>query len=681
MSTGLIFSRSYAELYQSPDTDVFQGNYSACLATFASRPNRERASTASTMATNVLLKAEVQPHAYLTINYYEDDPMVTLIHRIFSFHPPMGAQGESLHFAFVGDVQGGMPPTVVTFPNELFRHTGSIRVPDETTLAAAFAGTTDTTVGPYQDTDAGTAALGTRAGMYLPPKFVSAMLAKDNYTPREAWELLTPLITADGNDPATPSTVAGYQPLLDWLRAACTKSPVANEQGTVQVIIPAALSTSLYTPFPMTGPMKAAVAAVLRRDGLTGSPEPASSTGTIAAINALTERIQEGNAAAEARATNSKLKTPEDYYGQATFRLLRLTHQPSAVTLPELYREVAMTTKRTERSMIEEVFLAKADDLGLPGLHPVVTTSLTKKITTLNFAHHNLDDLDSGIHPFLTVPLAPRDLTLLEQTLKDYDNLVQGSGAQLQDLAALRAAEKAGAPSNLTEATMALKSCRILLHCILGDHHTHTEAFDLFVSAWQRHEMTIARQLELLPHGPTLALRWIQLRMSNWFTTQISVVGAHHPPNYTDLIEKILHHEHWVPQLPIGYLPSPATPRLPSSPGTPSQISPGGPRPPAPAPPAAGSRGERNANQDYKSQFQQFKDMGLSLKTVRDKAKAANKPVPQNATGTEMCLSYHISGFCWSNCSRKEDHRPHSSEESKSLLAWCKECWKQQGPQ
>lgn len=86
-------------------------------------------------------------------------------------------------------------------------------------------------------------------------------------------------------------------------------------------------------------------------------------------------------------------------------------------------------------------------------------------------------------------------------------------------------------------------------------------------------------------------------------------------------------------------------------------------------------------NNHYSEDFAPFKALGLPLKAVRDKARDAGKPVPNNDSGTEFCLPYHVLGFCWDNCGRKEDHRKHSSREHGRCLGWCRECYREGGPQ
>ena len=109
------------------------------------------------------------------------------------------------------------------------------------------------------------------------------------------------------------------------------------------------------------------------------------------------------------------------------------------------------------------------------------------------------------------------------------------------------------------------------------------------------------------------------------------------------------------------------------------------PSPPAASPPPAQQRPastpcERVTNVSNNPAFKEFKERGLPLNTVRETAAAAGKYIPKNAAGTEMCLSYHVSGFCSGNCSRPEGHCPHTAPERKDLLDWCKECYYKGGP-
>jgi hypothetical protein len=68
------------------------------------------------------------------------------------------------------------------------------------------------------------------------------------------------------------------------------------------------------------------------------------------------------------------------------------------------------------------------------------------------------------------------------------------------------------------------------------------------------------------------------------------------------------------------------------------------------------------------------------MRNIRDTSRAAGKPVPHSNTGTEMCLSYHVLGFCWHNCNRAEDHQVHTVPETTRLKEWCGMCYREGGP-
>ena len=91
-------------------------------------------------------------------------------------------------------------------------------------------------------------------------------------------------------------------------------------------------------------------------------------------------------------------------------------------------------------------------------------------------------------------------------------------------------------------------------------------------------------------------------------------------------------------------------------------------------------RGERCNNPDYQEGFLRFKELGLPVKEVQDKAKAVGKTLPVNRQGVKMCLSYHVLGFCWSNCGKAADHQTPAPTDTQKLMNWCRECYQAGGP-
>jgi hypothetical protein len=83
------------------------------------------------------------------------------------------------------------------------------------------------------------------------------------------------------------------------------------------------------------------------------------------------------------------------------------------------------------------------------------------------------------------------------------------------------------------------------------------------------------------------------------------------------------------------------------------------------APDAA--RRERVANPTVLPAYQQFWDSAVTLGDVRDRARAANDATPHNRDGVEHCMSYHCLGFCWSNCTRVNDHWAQDAAKTTAL--------------
>jgi len=78
----------------------------------------------------------------------------------------------------------------------------------------------------------------------------------------------------------------------------------------------------------------------------------------------------------------------------------------------------------------------------------------------------------------------------------------------------------------------------------------------------------------------------------------------------------------------------------------------------------------------YDTEYLTFRDSGVTPSVARDNGRATNTPVPASNTGGEMCISWHILGFCWGNCSRINDHRQQAAEEKRKLTEWCQACYR-----
>jgi hypothetical protein len=624
---------------------------------------------------------EVQPHAYLLLHALEgEDPYVTMVHRPFAITPLLGDPQPEQVYCFLGDVSEMVPPQVAYFPTDAFEACANVRVPTEDVLDGAITAE-NPICGPYAEGEVGTEVVAVRRIMYLPPMFVPLALAHARMSPYEAWEIIGGAVRNEADDTDTDTTIEDYRVLLNWLRVACTY--------TTGNVLATAYTESLTFPVHLDASLRDKIKAVLRADvpGY-GTYTPTNEAATVSAINALTTRIVEANDAAAQREQRAKEKTPNDYYGEGLVILLRVCHVATSAELPKLWHMIAQSTKRNERTVIEETFRAVADSLNLLPFVPHVSPAFAKKLVTLAFSHYDVDDLEEGIHPFLATFKDQRARAEARHITNLYDDVMMGAGAQLSDLAALRAAEKVGVPLDLISVGYTYQGFRVVLHSMFGPSHVLTQAYDRFLSAFLRDEHYIATVLPTMA-TPGQLVRHTQIRVSNWFTMQVQHPERVPVPDFTDMLTKIRHQEPWAPRMPAAYDYHPQAPRgpvrfTPASPTPPTVAAPTTAPPVVPltvpnASPAPG-RGTRVNNPSYHADFLSFKTLGLPLKQVRDKATSANKPIPKNTKGTEHCLSFHVNGFCWDNCSRKEDHRTHSNHEHKALVDWCKVCYRPEGP-
>ena len=336
---------SYFERYNDEVLDPFHGDYADVMATFRASVGREPNARSSQLYKQVFTTTEVQPHVYLMLTQHEGgDAVISVLHHPYRHVAPMGSTVGKLDVAFMGDMRGLLPPTVVYFPEEGFGHTGNLLVPKPETLDQAFAGDPNLlAVGPYETGEPGTDTVATRPIIYLLPKYAPIALANPTMTPRKAWESIAGLIRT-GDD--SEVQVQAMQPLLDWIRAACTLPDDGDDHDLMSE-----LPSYPHPPVPL---LDRAVEARLKLDLPGIVPDSSPQTSTTLAINHLTTEMLRVNQDGVLREQQSKAKTPESHYGQGVVILCRITYAATIQQLPEIYHEVSKSPKRMERQAVEE---------------------------------------------------------------------------------------------------------------------------------------------------------------------------------------------------------------------------------------------------------------------------------------------------------------------------------------
>jgi hypothetical protein len=155
---------NYFERYNDESLDPFAGDYRAVMESFRAPVAREPAARAGLLYEQVFITSEVQSHVYLLLKQDASSANIILVlHRTYCHVSPMGSAIAKLDVALMGDMRGMLPPTLVYFPEDRFKHVGTTLVPTSVTLGQAFADdTVRPDVGPYKDHDAGTELVATR---------------------------------------------------------------------------------------------------------------------------------------------------------------------------------------------------------------------------------------------------------------------------------------------------------------------------------------------------------------------------------------------------------------------------------------------------------------------------------------------------------------------------------------
>jgi hypothetical protein len=639
----------------------------------------------------VFASAVVDPQAFvmLVVDATNPNGRVCLYHRLQRYAPQLGAPTDydNVGYAFFGDLTNSQAPPSIEWPVTAFHQVGvSVRVPQREFLDQLLAADPAIALlGPFGNEDAGTDVVRVRQAMLVPFRYVRLLLERP-LTPREAWVQVAGAIYNDGTQDACAA-------LLDWFRVALTRqaegqpSRLQQEHPRVPLMLPA---------------------LVQRRWQLVLADLPALSEGATllaaghviaSSLNALVSDNREFRNADEARRTQNSTRTPEKCFGRTgVLKLLRLCQVPTSDNLPDMWIQMADEPRRQDGIVtIQQAFDSMAQSLGLFGVHIPITPDVVAKIRSVALEMSNEDDLTTGLHPFTFAYLDTSEIAEAYAIAEHYKMLHDDKGApSLQDAIVLATPGRLKLPKSFSEATIYFQNFRVALHVLMGSAHELTKAYDAFWRRWSTSQQYLLGVYTQQPGMfPTLAVRWVQLRISLWFAQQAMENAPLEVPNFAELLNQIRLHMPWEPSLPAHYynaraatpaltLPTVAsrtTGTMEAIPGAgvgavPTVTTASTPATSLAALPTIKTRGTIVRKvAPINSAFQRFVDMNLRVRDVLQRAGPSHR-VPSNNDGVEMCLSYHMKGVCNSNCSRSRDHKEHQASEDQSIVRWCETHYK-----
>lgn len=593
---------------------------------------------------------------------------------------------SDMTFGFVGDVIEGEIPTA-TMPldplallNGGAYHIGpgSLARIDEVLANDPNAAL----IGPFTAAEPNAIQYRTRTMMYVPPKYIPIVVGR-RLTPRQLWTDLVGAIRANNDE-------ANCQPLINWVLLSLLASDnTANATSVLAKPMPA---------LPLPDVELVRYRREVLQAQLPGLVYPISADANTAATHQLTNfvgqlieeqrqaRSDERDRAEETRAP----KKPSSFWGEELCRnLCTLCGVATEAQLPPLWLALAAAGKSKDRIVLENHLLSVARTIGLRSAAPLATPDLTKKLVHLRFAGDNIDDLTEGLQPFvLTIQdhgaigfSTSLDTQQVRQQNEEYDLLGSDNiSTSLADARTIRTTSAAKIPQTYDHMLVMFQAYQVVLHATLGDNHPVVQAYDSFVRAYSDELLYYQGRLKALActNAPGRLMRFIQLRMINWFRETRSTGSLPPPPDFRTALQCMDRSEtSWIPDLPLAYKVPPVPPAAPT-PSYAGSVVPGtGTIPPSVAgtdststisqitnaTKAPTSNPHRNpVFQPYHQQVQNIKLATL----VKDKGAP-----PKNTAGIPMCLSYHLRGSCWSNCRRSKDHCTHTMDEDASLVQWC----------
>ncbi|CAJ1954974.1 unnamed protein product [Cylindrotheca closterium] len=299
-----------------------------------------------------------------------------------------------------------------------------------------------------------------------------------------------------------------------------------------------------------------------------------------------------------------------------------------------------------------------------------------------------------------------------------YAEVHGGSGASLQDAIALRK-PTVHIPDTFSKARSHLMGLLTLWQVLLPFSHPFLRAYGMFLQQYVRDEANFTALLDKLPRPepkPALFLRAVQVRMVNyWQSVESSMSYQPDPPNFVDILVQIRQRsDSWIAALPANYWSEPVA-QLPTAPWNggylPYMMPPGmvpmssdssgassltphsvgyppffnGFFPPQGAGIKPGeddqkSKGKNSLqvkNSTHVPELVQFRKLALATAVPKAEQKAGSPPpeITHSGTKVQMCVGYHVKGKCWEKCPRAADHVAHSAQDTAKLVAWCKEAY------
>ena len=236
---------------------------------------------------------------------------------------------------------------------------------------------------------------------------------------------------------------------------------------------------------------------------------------------------------------------------------MRLCRVGREEDLPGVWGDLAKTPVKQHRSVIHKWVDATADSMD-DGLSIIVTPTLVKKITTLEFVLRNRQSLETGVHPFTFNQHHAKERERAAEVANLYDYVNTGQvGAGLVDAQVLLANDLIGFPQLFSHGRGMIKRYMIWYATFIGDNHPlvvqHLELLEEWLLNEAEYKVLIPQDAAMATFLPTIFCRWFQLRLSDYINCQWRSAGIVNVPDFGELFRRIDIGDPWEVRLPTRY--------------------------------------------------------------------------------------------------------------------------------
>jgi hypothetical protein len=647
---------TYAGLYGDMP-DLLGGAYGPYLADFDSESDLAPA----TLRSQCINAGNDTPKVYLYMPR-GDNRQIKVVHRVTRYAPALGVPTEwdTGVYAFGSDVSMGNQITTVVFPAATaFGRTGYARVPTQAAMADTWQAFPDVMcVGPFDEDDPFTELVRARFFTPVPKAYIPLVMGQPHWTPRQLWVALAGQIAADGrNIPCAP--------LLKWLRLASTVT--AGAGGNAPAAPPVISVDPLEVPLAdewlnrrVWSWVSSDLPALAHRTG------GAASVMTDSLVALTMEFAKQREDAAAARSAAKAPKTMSEKYPEATEGLCRICEVTTDAELPPFWAVFASCNKKEGLFALQQALDLRGSQSGSAGQVPVASPVLFERISNFAFHSRNVDDLTSGLSPFLMCAGLGSEANAARNNASVYQMMYSGAAAPAIDQLLPLITSAPNMPTSMLGLLISLQGYSVLLDVLLGANHRVSVDFRAFLLSWQSLMLDVEGSFgdQIRAWIPRF-LRFVQLAMIQYFNAAL-VRGAN--TSLPPLHQLITHVEYrnWqaLPPLPTGYVQTPPAPPAGSG-GAPRGMQP--PVPIAAPAPTPTSTAVVNVQPD-RALMSRFERGNVTLRVLTSHAAASPLPTADGGT-TQLCLSHALRGTCNSNCRRATTHRTLSTTERSALEA------------